>query len=112
MLKKMMLSIVILSVVFGYFSYAEAGQIVTSSTITIISNTNSNVEMFSVMTSGGSGVCANGFVNFDLASAGSADVYKRAFTIAMTAFMTGSKVNIHNYIDNTCGKAAWIQMIK
>ncbi len=99
---------------------ANATQIVVEAKVTGIENTSHGTNEFVVWTTGGSGVCANRHVRFYRskadASAGNnadgAELHKRAYSMALTAFSTGDKVNIGAIGGTTCDDAVWFKIHK
>ena len=100
---------------------ANPAHVVTGATVVGVENTSFGTDEFVVFTSGGTGVCANRHVRFYRAeanaSAGNAeaggDIYKRAYSSALTAFAAGFKVNIATISDNSsCDKVVWIKIYK
>ncbi len=93
---------------------AEPTVIADGSTIYEIGNSTGNDKNFFVKVSGGTTSC--NVIAFPLASAGLAGndegVLNRAYSAALTAFTTGSKVVITNYDDNSCNGASKIKLTK
>ena len=69
---------------------AQAGFIVRDGQVTMVSNTSSNQPRFHVRIGGGTGVCADSVLIFYEENAGDRDIFKRGFTLALTALVTGS----------------------
>ncbi|MEZ8822883.1 DUF5992 family protein [Vibrio amylolyticus] len=92
----------------------EAGGLVQNATVVSVENTkNLDVDSFVVNVSGGTGICANSLVFFPAAATGShQEIYRRAFSIALTALSTGMKVDIHSFSDDTCDNATWLKVKK
>jgi hypothetical protein len=89
---------------------AAGAYIVQGATITNIMSTNGNGDAFAIITSGGSGSCANTEVYFPQSAAPDADTFKRAYAAALTAITTGMRVSIYNYTDSTCLTASYVQI--
>ncbi|MBB5212006.1 DUF5992 family protein [Microbulbifer hydrolyticus] len=104
---------------FIFPALAEKGWIATSVEVVEITNTGSNGKNFTVKVSGGDNnyPCENGQITFPLANAGNTGndihIHNRAFSMALTALTTGSKVSIFSYEDNSvCNRAAHIKIVK
>ena len=94
-------------------SFANAGDLLNSATITSITNVGANQDRFVVYFTGGTGVCSdNKFIKFPMDAAVSKEAHARAFSLAMTALTTGMKVRFHNYENNSCDRASYIQISK
>jgi len=98
------------AMIFSISGIAQAGELVTDAVITSVGNTSGNGPSFFVIVSGGSGLCTNQFIWFPESAAGDANVFNRAYKSALLALSTGMHVKIHNYSDNTCAKASYIQV--
>lgn len=90
--------------------FSMAGDIVENARIIEVRNTAANEDIFEIIVQGGVGPCANKIIQFPLASAKSKSVHDRAFSMALTAFNTGSKVRVHNYKSNDCKAAVYITL--
>jgi hypothetical protein len=77
-----------------------------------IANTNSNQEKFNIWVSGGTGPCVNRQIVFPRSAAASAEIYNRAYSAALTAFASGSKISIYDYDGASCSNAAYIKLQK
>jgi hypothetical protein len=68
-----------------------------------------NGASFFIVVTGGTGPCittgTQNNIYFPKASAGTPEVFDRAFSTALTALASGQKVNIYNYVDGTCNAA-------
>ena len=94
-------------------SLANAGQLITASTITSVTNVGSNKDQFVIYFSGGTGVCTvNDYIVFPADAAISKEAHNRAYTLALTALTTGMKVVIHNYESAACDRASFIRVNK
>ena len=92
---------------------ASAGWIVRGGTISLVTNTGSNQAKFGVKTTGGTGPCAEaGYITFPFDAATNERIHTRAYSAALTAFTTGVKVNIHNYENDACDRAVFIELTK
>lgn len=94
----------------------QAGKyIAIDSKITKIGTTAGNGESFWVVATGGTGPCVTTGVQnniyFPREAAGTEKVYDRAYAAALSALAAGKKVNIYNYVDGICGKAAAIEIM-
>ncbi len=90
---------------------AEAGFIVRDGQVTMVSNTTRNSPRFHVRIGGGTGVCADSVLIFDEGNAGDPDIFKRGFAVALTALVTGMRVDVWSYGLDDCESPAgiWIQ---
>jgi hypothetical protein len=93
-------------------SYSTGTFIAENVTITQISNTGSNIDKFVIWTSGGTGPCANRSIHFPASATNSEKVFDRAYSAALTAFASGTKVTIHNYNGPDCVNASYIRLSK
>ena len=82
-----------------YSLSSYAGVLVTGATIGRVSNTASNQDIFYIIVVGGTGPCANSKIRFPLSEAGSEKIYDRAFSMALTAYASGSKIEVVDYDD-------------
>jgi hypothetical protein len=90
---------------------ANAGLLSQGGTIVRVANTSGNQSLFVVLVAGGSGPCPNGqWIAFPTYAAGDAEVHKRAYAMALLALTTGMKVAIHNYNNDNCNEAAYIEI--
>lgn len=90
---------------------ANAGDLIVGGTITKISNTSSNLQNFAILVSGGStNLCGSAWINFPVSAVADVESHKRAYAIALVALTTGLTVRVHNYVDNTCNTAAYIEL--
>ncbi|MEZ8822894.1 DUF5992 family protein [Vibrio amylolyticus] len=104
-------SLLLLSV-FAFGSIASGTYIVKNATISSIANTSSNVDRFIIWIEGGNGVCVGKAITFPRSATTSAEVHQRAYSAALTAFTTGSKIDIHNYHGEDCTNASYIRLVK
>ncbi|WP_020411156.1 DUF5992 family protein [Microbulbifer sp. VTAC004] len=92
-------------------SFAGAGYITTGATVTKVSATSQNADAFWVWYSSGTDKCS-GKVKFQLANAGTEGVFQRTFTLATTALVSGKRVDVYSYTDDTdCLSAVSIDLI-
>ncbi|ABU70935.1 DUF5992 family protein [Vibrio campbellii] len=91
---------------------ALSGDIVNNGVITEVRNTGSNVDMFEIVVSNGTGPCSGKTIKFPRSDAVTKEVHDRAFSTALTAFASGSKVRVYNYRDDTCNHAVYISIRK
>jgi hypothetical protein len=91
---------------------ASAGYIVQQGVITQVANTASNQRNFSVTVTGGTGPCAGTVIVFPEVDAADSKAHQRAYATALLAYMTGATVYIYNYVDDGCGRASFILMVK
>lgn len=99
-------SIVLLS------SNSYADYVVTDAKIDKISNTSGNADEFAIWVSGGSGQCNDTLIKFRLADSGSAGVFNKAYSTALAAFAAGYRIRVHNYHNNLCLNASYIEIYK
>jgi hypothetical protein len=99
---------------FSIAQIATAEYLVKGATVSEVSNTAGNEELFYISVSGGTGRCADSQIRFPLADAGSEKIYDRAFSIALTAYASGEKINIYDYSESStdCNGAESIRLIK
>ncbi|CAA0113478.1 Uncharacterised protein [BD1-7 clade bacterium] len=88
-----------------------------NSQIVQITNTSNNSDMFTIWLEGGTGTCTTGDkkIAFKSGSTSHSDVYKRAYSAALTAFTTGAKVSINSYLADSsepCEDAIYIRLNK
>ena len=107
MFRKFNISFVLLFI----FNSANAGWVVRDATVIAVANTSNNENKFGVKATGGSlNLCEGHYVMFPASDAGSPEIHQRAFAAALTALTTGRKVTIHNYHDDTCVRASFIEL--
>ncbi|WP_299495118.1 DUF5992 family protein [uncultured Shewanella sp.] len=99
-------------ILFASNANATGSYIVIDGIITSISNTRSNENSFTVSVSGGVGSCKDSTIIFPLSAAGTPEVHERAYSSALTAFVSGLKVKIHNYSGDNCDTASYIRLSK
>jgi len=89
----------------------RAGDILIGGIVTRVANTNGNSDSFQVLTTGDTGPCAgNNWIVFPRSSAASDGVHNRAYSTAITAMMSGKKILIHNYQNDACTGAVYIEI--
>ena len=86
--------------------------ILTGAEITKISSTSGNLDEFVIWTKGGDGPCKSNAIKFTLVDSGSPAVFDKAYSMALTAFAAGFKVNVHNYHNSSCTRASYIDISK
>lgn len=92
---------------------ATEGFIVTKATITKITSTSMNSEIYRVYYENGVDDFCNGHVRFFQAKANSERIFDRTFTLATSAMLSGSKVSIYSYADREdCDSAVAIEVLK
>jgi hypothetical protein len=93
-------------------SIAYSGELVQNAKIVEVANTFNNAKQFYIVVKGGVGACANKRIVFPLSRTQSAESYQRAFSLALTAFSTGSKVRVFSYESevNHCSTANFISV--
>ncbi|MFT4925461.1 MAG: hypothetical protein ACI8WB_001554 [Phenylobacterium sp.] len=108
----------ILPMILVFFSstvLADGQYIVLNAKVTKVVNTSGNGASFMVVTAGGTGPCTTTTIQnniyFPKSAAGTDKVFDRAYSTALTALVSGSKVNIYNYVDGACDKAAAIEIM-
>lgn len=93
-------------------SYASAGWLAQDATVEFVENTSGNSDVFTVLVSGGTGPCISALITFPKSSATSEAIYTRAFTLLTAANLSGRKVSIYNYVDQSCSNAVGIRLAK
>lgn len=102
---------ILLAIVTSCISFASlSADLVVDGKIAKIGSTNSNVDTFFVVIEGGNGPCANLTIDFPAALAQSTEAFRREFSLATTAFVSGKKVRIYSYEGNECTKANFISI--
>ncbi len=73
-----------------------------------------STDRFALKVTGGTlDVCQGAWIVFEKSYFGSnPEAYTRAYTLAMTAYATGSKVKVHNLNSDSCNGATSIQIFK
>lgn len=97
---------------------ASADNFVTTGTINVLTNTrNGGDAPFVLSVAGGTGACAISWIGFYRTDFPDADSFKRAFAIAMLAYVTGKTVSISsslypapNAANGDCWHANYIQV--
>ncbi|OZG72362.1 hypothetical protein BTA51_16665 [Hahella sp. CCB-MM4] len=90
--------------------FANAGDLATGSKIASITNTNSNSNAFVIRVEGGTGPCVGKSIVFPLSIAGSQSIFDKAYAAALAAFAGGFSIRVHNYSDDSCNQAAYIEL--
>lgn len=94
---------------------AQGQYIVSSAKISKIGNTSGNGESFWVVAVDGQGPCISTNLQTNIyftdTAAGTQAIYERAYAMALAATMSGARVNIYNYVDSQCDKAAGIEIV-
>ncbi len=91
---------------------AHADWLVQDAKITRITNSSSNTDSFTMSTEGGTGLCSSVSIAFPADGVSSAEIHKRAFSMALAAYTTGDKVSIYSYSNQECNKAGYIELNK
>lgn len=95
---------------FALIGVGKAGDLAIDASVTRVSNTSSNLQIFSVKVTGGSlNACQNVWISFP-ASATDVESQKRAYASALLALTTGLRVRVYNYEDNSCDSASYIEI--
>ncbi len=92
-------------------AWGQGTYIASNAKIVNVTNTAGNADEFIVYVQGGTGPCTGPnptIIKFKKSSAGSPEIFNRAFTLAITALMSGKNVSIHNYVDDACDNAVYI----
>ena len=91
-----------------------ADYLVQGATVKEVSNTAGNNELFYIHVEGGVGLCANSQIRFPMSAAGSEKIFDRGFSIALAAYVSGSKINVYDYSEGSesCNGAESIRMVK
>ncbi|KAF7763155.1 hypothetical protein PUND_b0495 [Pseudoalteromonas undina] len=84
------------------------GELVRGATVTEVASSSSNMDVFYLKLSGGTGPCANSSVIFPAIKSQSKESYNQAFSIALAAVSSGKKIRVHNYEDDSCHGANFI----
>lgn len=94
-------------------AFADGGYIVTSATVTTVTNTANNQDVFAIQTSGGESQCQGAWIQFYSENAGNSKIHDRAYAAALSAFASGAKVSIFDYHEPiSCKHAEYIQLFK
>lgn len=111
--KKIAISFLIFTscVTFSLSSFASAGYIAKDATLKSVANVFGGGDTFIVVATGGTGSCLNQNISFKLDNVFSESVHARAYSTALTAFASDSKVNIWS-TDGSCAGATHIQIKK
>lgn len=95
---------------------ADGGTIVQiASSIGVQANSPAgSTDRFAIKVDGGTATTCQGlWIVFDKATFGSnPEAYQRAYTLAMTAYTTGTKVKVHNLNSGSCNGVTSIQAFK
>lgn len=93
---------------------ANAAWLVDGAKIVEISNTVNNLDVFYIITEGGTGPCANTQIRFPLSHATSEKIYDRAFSMALAAYASDSRIKVYDYDESAtgCFGAEGIRLIK
>jgi hypothetical protein len=107
-----MLSIIAIALATGFCAQANAGLLASGATISHLANTSNDSTTFALQLVGGSGPCTGGtiWIWFPVSAAADADAHKRAYATAMMAIATGLRVSIHNYTNDNCDGASYIEV--
>jgi hypothetical protein len=97
---------------FALTAQANAGWLIQDGIVEFVENTSGNSDVFTAFVSGGSGPCNSTLITFQKSSAANEDVYARAFTLLTAANVSGKKVSIYNYVDQSCGNAVGVRLVK
>ncbi|AWF81930.1 hypothetical protein BTJ40_14455 [Microbulbifer sp. A4B17] len=81
-------------------TYAGEGYLTQDAIVTKVSSTSQNADAFWVWYSSNTDNCS-GKIKFQLVNAGTEGVFQRSFTLATTALVSGKKVGIWSYKDDT-----------
>ncbi len=85
--------------------------IATGVTITSVSNTAGNQDVYEITFSGGSTTCGSNTIAFPDTAIESVEARKRAYSLAMLAFNTGKPVDIYSYVGSgSCWDASYIKI--
>lgn len=95
-----------------YAGSAHAGWLVRDAKIVRITNSSSNTDSFTMSTDGGTGVCAGVSLAFPVDGVSTPEIHKRAFSMALAAYMAGEKVSVYSYSNEECNKAGYIELHK
>ncbi len=91
-------------------SYAMSGDLVLNGTISEVANSSNDKDVFFLKFDSGEGPCAVQGVTFSQDTSQSKESYDQAFSIALAAAISGKKVQIHNYDNDSCLGANFIRM--
>jgi hypothetical protein len=88
-------------------------QVANSLSPQVNSPTNSTDRFALKVTGGTIDVCQGAWIVFEKSYFGNnPEAYTRAYTLAITAYATGSKVKVHNLNSDSCNGATSIQLYK
>lgn len=111
-MKIIILLFVGMSLLISTHSHADGEYVVAHGKIVSIYSTASNIDRFAIQILGGTGVCAGQKVYFPRSASDYSEVHKRAYSTALTAFLTGVDVSIYNYHAGDCLTASLIRLEK
>ena len=98
----------------GSFNVVAGTSIATSSKIIeVYSITEHNKDGFLIRVKGGEGKCVDGtWIRFPLSDSPSREAHNRSYQTLLNAFHTGTKVSVHNFVDDSCNHASQVSMRK
>lgn len=109
----MKLALFVFITIFAINTLADSGYIVKNAEVVRISSSSGNSDIYRLYYTGGSNDTCSGQVRFHLNRAGSEKIFDRTFTLAVTAYASGSKIDIFSYLDNMdCDSAVTIELRK
>jgi hypothetical protein len=110
-MKRVFKSLAVL-LIFLKVNVSFAGWSVSDAEVIQVINTSGNLKNFTIVTTGGSGPCVGQYIQFPETDAANGAAHQRAYASALLALTTGMKVTVHNYFDDTCNRASFIQLTK
>lgn len=104
---------------FSNVIFAEYAVLAEEATISEISNNTGNGPNFFIKAVGGTGLCTGAqptLIVFPLSAAGISgndeNLHNRAFSLALAAYASGSKVTVSGYEGSDCQRASRIKLVK
>lgn len=98
----------------GWLAYEAQIDMLASSISPQFNSPTNSTDRFSVKVTGGSiGICHGPWIVFEKSYFSSnPEAYQRAFSVALMAYTTGTKVKIHNLNSDSCNGATTIQIVR
>lgn len=78
---------------------ANAGELIKGAKIFGVASTDRGKDIFYVQPVGGSGICVNSNILFDIQHSPSPAAYSRTFSLLNTAFVSGKKIDVYSSND-------------
>lgn len=113
MIRSIQTLVVVLAVTFiASSAQAAEGFLVEGARITMMGSVTQNSDAYWIVTTGGTGPCANQMIRFRLTNSPSAAAHQRGFQLLTAAFLAGRKIRVYTYfglpftnVDTTCATA-------